>query len=608
MHYAPSTLAENLERHLGDPDNPAIVFSFARCAELDAQEKFPDAICDNLREWGVQRYYVPVQYGGALIDFEQALQLIRMVARRDLTVAIGHGKTFLGGVCAWVSAESGQARRLAERILAGDAIAWGLTEREHGSDLLAGEVVAELAPDGYHINGEKWLINNATRGTMISLLARSKAEGGPRGFDMLLIDKQTLADDCFQYLPKETTHGIRGADISGIVFKDAHVPADAVIGASGSGLETVLKGLQLTRTLCASLSLGAGDHALRLAMRFAKKRCLYDKTLITLPRARRVLLNAYADHLLAEAMALVGTRSIQAMTEEMSVTSAIIKYLVPSRTDSMISILARFLGGRSFLVDADTYADGMFQKVQRDHRIVGLFDGNTLVNLNAIINEFPTLARAYCRNRGKQNEKTKAALETVFNLSATLPAFDPGRLTLISRQGASVLSALPDLLSRLTELAAQRPSLVALLSTVQRLLVLTDALHQRIGEQQQVRVHVPLTSFELAQQYALCYAAVAALGLWLGTQAQVNDAEVGSIWHSGHWLKMVLARVLTALGENTAASDEAINNSDADEAMLAHFIQQESQGLLFSLLPCRLAQTDQKEQTKAISVMEDVCQ
>jgi hypothetical protein len=45
MRYEPFAVAEQLERHLGDPRDPEVVFSFARCAELDAREEFPDEIC-----------------------------------------------------------------------------------------------------------------------------------------------------------------------------------------------------------------------------------------------------------------------------------------------------------------------------------------------------------------------------------------------------------------------------------------------------------------------------------------------------------------------------------------------------------------------------------
>ncbi|MFJ1616885.1 acyl-CoA dehydrogenase family protein [Streptomyces sp. NPDC088249] len=55
------------------------------------------------------------------------------------------------------------------------------------------------------------------------------------------------------------------------------------MGEVGDGIETVLKALQLTRTVCVSLSLGAADTALRIAVDYARDRILYSRRLIELP-------------------------------------------------------------------------------------------------------------------------------------------------------------------------------------------------------------------------------------------------------------------------------------------------------------------------------------
>lgn len=578
LNHAPFALASAFDRYLGDPSMPDNAFSYARCAQLDAHERFPDAVCAMLSQWGLHRYYVPERFGGMLRDFEQPLQLIRMLARRDLTVAIGHGKTFLGAVCVWVGATHEQASRFARRIGDGAIVSWGLTEREHGSDLLRSDTYAEADGDEYRIAGEKWLINNATRGDMISLLARTRREGGPRGFDMLLVDKHALSQGRLRPLPKERTHGIRGADISGIAFDDARIPASARIGSRGAGLETVLKGLQLTRTLCASLSLGAGDHALRLALGFACERRLYGRTLIDLPNARRTLIDAYTDQLLAEAAALVGARSIQALPDEMSVTSAVVKYLVPTRAEAMLDTLAELLGARAFL--ADTYAHGMFQKVQRDNRIVSLFDGNTLVNLNAIVNAFQTLAKRY---RGRDGADAGQAL-AAFDLGMPLPAFDRGALSLVSRHGCRVVGALPALADGIAQRAACEPALSRLVAPVRRLAALTDDVHRRMLACLPVRVHVPVEQFELAKRYALCHAAASALGLWWHTRHRVGEASAAPPWRDGLWLRAVLRRVRVALGDAADFDDEA------GDALWRALLRQHRDGLLFSLLPCELAE------------------
>lgn len=574
--YAPSSLASRFDRHLGDPNARANLFYSERCIALDETDQFPNDIICMLNEWGLQKYYVPVQYGGLLRYFEDPIQLIRMVARRDLTVAIAHGKTFLGGICAWFASDAAQAGKLAQQILAGYPVSLALTERDHGSDLMADEVNATAVPGGFLVNGEKWLINNATRGRLLTVLVRTKAGHGARGFDLMIVDKAELASATYSYLPKELTNGIRGADISGVRFNNAFIPDSNVIGSPGSGLETLLKALQITRTLCTSLSLGAGDQALRIATRFAEERVLYGRRLMNLPHARRVLLDAYADQLLAEILTLVGSRSAHALPGEMSLVSAIVKALVPTRTDRMISGLARFLGARSFLLDV--FAGGMYQKVQRDNRIVALFDGNTVISLQAIVNQFSVIGKGYQRGVwDMMNEST-------CDLTALPPAFDPNRFSLLSRPGVSTLNAMPDSVAALEKLASGRTDLRETVLLVRRMASICELVIRRLMDQKPSRM-APAASFHLAENCALCYAAAAALGVWLNTHVR-EDHETFKIWINGAWLNAVYVRLLNAFGDDAAVSQEC------DEAMMSVLQWQASQGRLFSLLSCPLAESE----------------
>ncbi|GGY05505.1 acyl-CoA dehydrogenase family protein [Streptomyces hiroshimensis] len=590
MAHPSYRLAEDLDRFLGDPGDAARPFSYARCAELDEKEEFPAEICRLLEEWGLTAYYVPAEHGGRLTDYEQLLQLSRTVARRDLTVAIGHGKTYLGGVCVWIAGTAGQAARLGADIRSGLPVSLGLTERAHGSDLLAGEVHGAPAGPGadgggWLVSGEKWLINNATRGTLLSLLTRTDPAGGPRGFSILLVDKRTLPEGSYRHLPKVPTHGIRGADISGIAFTGAPVPADALVGGEGGGIETVLKALQLTRTMCASLSLGAADHGLQLAADFAEERSLYGRRLIDLPQARRTLAEAAADVLLHEALALVASRAVHTQTAELSITAAVTKYLLPTGTEQILSSLTRLLGARAFL--KGVYAGGRFQKLERDHRIVGLFDGNTLVNLNSLVNQFRGLARGHRRGTG-DTEGAAAACD----LTRPLPPLDPARLSLVARKGSGIVAGLAENAEETARRARHNPALRPVAGAAARLLAVTGDVHAAMARQQDVVGDVPPAVFATARRYALCYAGAAALGLWTRSADACADGPTGALWRDGLWPAAALHRVFARLGEpgtgGTGAHETQAYEAQAYEELLAHLRATRSRGELFSLLPQRL--------------------
>src|SRR5262249_43938953 len=133
-------VADSLDRHLGDPADPTNPFSFERCVALDEAERYPQAMCDLLEAWGRHHFYAPAEYGGRLRDYDEVLAVLRAVARRDLTVAIAHAKTYLGSVAVWVAGSEAQRRGLAAQILHGEQIALALTEPAHGADLLSSEV------------------------------------------------------------------------------------------------------------------------------------------------------------------------------------------------------------------------------------------------------------------------------------------------------------------------------------------------------------------------------------------------------------------------------------------------------------------------------------
>ncbi|MCD7440500.1 acyl-CoA dehydrogenase family protein [Streptomyces lincolnensis] len=521
-----------LDRLLAESAVPGGAFSPAVLADLDAREAFPAEACRTLDAFGLPRYYVPVEHGGALDDFSTVLRLLRAVSRVDLTVAAAHGKTYLGAISTWIAGDPDRAARLGRRIGEGAVVSCALTERHHGSDLLAGEVTARETDRGWRITGEKWLINNITRADLITVLARTDPAGGPRGFSLFLVDKSRLAPGALTPLPKVPTYGIRGADISGMVFHDTLVPSDALIGEVGRGIEIILKALHVTRTGCVAMSLGAGDHALDLAARFTTAATDHEGVpLAELPHVRREVGEATAALLLAEATGLVAARAVHALTPEMSVVSAVAKAYVPAQVDDLVARLLHTLGPYG-LLEADTH--GSFAKLERDHRIIGIFDGSSLVNRNALVDQFARLARGY--RKGRLDEE---GLAEATDVRAPLRPFRPQALSLLSGTGASVLAGLPAAVDRVHDLAAAGAASDGLARLAGRLRQATDRLHEEMAAVRFTPRAVPGHAFELAERFELCFAAAAALHLWLHRPDRVEEA----------WLRGCLVKALTDLGE-----------------------------------------------------------
>jgi alkylation response protein AidB-like acyl-CoA dehydrogenase len=514
----------------GAADN---AFDPGALAALDEAEEFPAQAVRVLDEAGLAAHYI-LPDG---VELPGTARLLRAVARRDLTVAIAHGKTFLGAAATWVAGTPEQISGLARRVRAGDAVCWGLTERGHGADLLAGELAA-VADDlgGWRLDGEKWLINNAGRSALACVLARTDPAGGARGFSLFLVDKGRLPQGSWRTLPKVRTHGIRGADISGFALNGARVPADALIGEEGAGIPIVLKSLQLTRIAVGALSLGAADHALRLARSFATGRELYGRPLADIPHVRRVLGRAATSALLAEAVSLLATRSVHALPGELSVVSPIAKAYVPSLTQETLTALGELMGVRGFLTSPP---GGGFAKLDRDHRICAIFDGSTVVNRTALLSQMPRLTRKLSRRRADLDGLRAAA-----SLSAALPPFDRDRLSLLSVTGCSAVQALPDTVEHVRREGP--PELAALTTPLLDELAL---LEKESAGFLPVAGGLPSTAFELAERYERAYAAAACLLLWLANPA----LRTGPLGADALWPRACLTALLGA--DDNAVAD-----------------------------------------------------
>src|SRR6185436_14386164 len=107
------------ERHLGDPMAPNNPMSFKRAIAADEREEYPEKACAFLENWGFSRFFVPVEFGGKLQSFEEAMSLIRVAARRDLTVTIALANNLLGSLPVWIAGDNEQKRRMAAVLLGG---------------------------------------------------------------------------------------------------------------------------------------------------------------------------------------------------------------------------------------------------------------------------------------------------------------------------------------------------------------------------------------------------------------------------------------------------------------------------------------------------------
>jgi alkylation response protein AidB-like acyl-CoA dehydrogenase len=573
--YEPAQL---LERHLGDPLDAGAVVSFDSAVSLDEAESYPAEAVSALNEWGLPAYYVPSAFGGKMESFEELLHLVRAVSRRDLTLAVAHGGAFLGSIPVWVAGEAAQQSRLAELVMGGGQVSLGLTEQKHGADLLAGGVAARREGDAYRLGGEKWLIGNATRASAVTLLARTSEDGGARGFSLLLVYKDACAEGRCAPLPKLRTHGIRGADVSGLNFEGCVVPASSLVGEAGGGIEITLKALQVTRTLCAGFSLGAFDSALRATLDFALARRLYRGTVLDIPYPREILLECFLDLLACDCVATAGARALQTVPERTSSWSSVVKVFVPTTTEDSVRRLSTVLGARFYLREG--HWGGVFQKLLRDNAVVSLFDGSTAVNLEVIALQLPRLLREGARpEHGEADYADKT-----FDIGEAVPPIRFGAFELTGRASCAAVGSLGRVADSLARTMPELPEdLGAALTS------LLDSLRERVARlREEVRSESGVERasgrpsakrFRQAQSYCTLHAAAVCLNVWLHSRRHLEG-----FFRDGAWVVLCVRRLL---GEDSPSLPAASLRRWQEES-LSEMLRLQDESLSFSIVPVKL--------------------
>ncbi|HTD53449.1 MAG TPA: acyl-CoA dehydrogenase [Thermoanaerobaculia bacterium] len=553
--------------------------------ELDEREEYPEEEIRLLNDWTFHHYYVPRALGGKLESYEELLALTRVISRRDVTVAAAHGVTYLGASFVWTAGDDAQKRAVADWLLRQKQMAAGFHEEAHGSDLLAGQVVALPEADGYRLSGEKWAIGNAQHCHAMTVFARTDSRGGPRGFSLFLVDKEAVAGG-WTCLPKILTHGIRGHEISGIRFENCRLAAGALLGSLGGGLELALKSSNITRTLAPALSLGAGDTALRATLDFALTRRLYGDSVFTLPHARRTLVRAFLDLLIGDCVTTAAARGLHVFPEQMSVASNVAKSFVPPLIEKMVHDLSIVLGARHYLREGHWH--GIFQKILRDCVAARLMHFSSIISASQLGTQLHELVRY--RSEANRAAETIASLEAVFSYASPLPPCETERFELFARGRDDVVQGL-EIAQRL--IAALAPRLEGERRTQEAALASIPLLLDEIARQREELDRLERESrptigssaevIRLSQRYAIVFAAAACLHTWLQNRDQTADEFL----RAGLWLRLSLSRLIDRLERRTGVADDQGQDKVAQEMVRRH-----RDGQSFGIVPIELAGTD----------------
>ncbi|HKT61937.1 MAG TPA: acyl-CoA dehydrogenase family protein [Gemmatimonadales bacterium] len=257
-------------------------------AELDRTSTFPWDNIKAMGELGLLGVPWSEELGGAGMDQLSYYITIHEMAKVDASHALTiSAHTNLGTSPIVEFGTEEQRRRYVPLLASGRVLGgFGLTEPGAGSDAGGTATTAVDKGDHYLLNGSKIFITHAGVGEIFSVTARTEPGRGNKGITSFIVTKDTVDLEQTRTLgvghaadlpktrgvragKKQEKMGWRASDTRELIFEDAVVPKENVLGTPGQGFINFLKTLDAGRIGIAALSLGIAEGAYDEALRYA---------------------------------------------------------------------------------------------------------------------------------------------------------------------------------------------------------------------------------------------------------------------------------------------------------------------------------------------------
>ncbi len=246
-------------------------------AELDRTHKHPEEIVKQMGELGLFGVAIPEEYGGAGMDYVS--YVLAMIEISKACASCGVIMSVCNSLYCFPVFKYGteeQKQQFLRPVASGEALGcYGLTEAGAGSDPAKMLTTAVLDGNEWVINGTKKFITNGNVAGYCVLAAVTDKAAGYKGISSFLVDLKNTKG--FRVGGVEEKLGINASGTAELVFEDARIPKENLLGKMGEGFKQMLTTLDGGRIGIASQALGIGRAVLEEAIEYAKTREQFGK-------------------------------------------------------------------------------------------------------------------------------------------------------------------------------------------------------------------------------------------------------------------------------------------------------------------------------------------
>ena len=246
-------------------------------ARLDETHEHPADLCKKMGELGLMGITVSEKYGGAGMDYVSyilaVIEISKACASSGVIMSVNNS-LYCFPISTFGSHE--QKVKYLTPVASGKAIGcYALTEAGAGSDPASMRTTAVLDRENWIINGEKKFITSGNVADYCVVAAVTDKKKGYKGISSFVVDLKNT--EGFSVGRVEDKMGIKASGTAEMVFKDARIPKENLIGKQGSGLKQMLTTLDAGRLGIGAQAVGIGRAVLEEALEYAKVREQFGK-------------------------------------------------------------------------------------------------------------------------------------------------------------------------------------------------------------------------------------------------------------------------------------------------------------------------------------------
>jgi len=240
---------------------------------------FPKSLYRRMGELGFLGIRYPEKYGGSNGDIWMTVAFCEEMCRcraMGLPMSVLVHTDMSSTHIARYGTEEQRQQYLVPMIKGEQVCAIGVSEPAAGSDVAGIQTTAVRDGDSYVLNGSKIFITNSVHADVFCVAAKTQKDKAHKGISMFIVERDTPG---FRLAKKLQKLGNHSSDTGELVFEDARIPRQNLIGEEGKGFYYIMGNFQDERLIAASMAVGAAQQALEDTLRYTRERRTFGQRL-----------------------------------------------------------------------------------------------------------------------------------------------------------------------------------------------------------------------------------------------------------------------------------------------------------------------------------------